>query len=98
MNASENQFRLTRGVHLDTTTHSEGPASRNAGFIRQSEMSHGPLPDKSGVPVAASRCTLSFLVEPGGDAEGFHVRAVVFLVARVIVLREASQTLRFPVG
>jgi hypothetical protein len=30
---------------------SEGPASRNAGFIRQSEMSHGPLPDKSGVPM-----------------------------------------------
>src|SRR5438552_8372325 len=38
-------------VHLDATIHSEGPASRNAGFIRQSEMSHGPLPDKSGVPV-----------------------------------------------
>jgi hypothetical protein len=40
-----------RGWVHDTTTHSEGLASRNAGFIRQIEMSHGPLPDKSGVPV-----------------------------------------------
>jgi AcrR family transcriptional regulator len=31
---------------------SRGPSAsgRNAGFIRQSEMPHGPLPDKSGVP------------------------------------------------
>jgi len=30
---------------------SERLAIRNAGFIRQSEMPQGPLPDKSGVPV-----------------------------------------------
>src|SRR5438309_11404555 len=56
-NASLAESEAGQGVHLDTTTHSEGPASRNAGFIRQNEMSHGPLPDKSGVPVVVSRCT-----------------------------------------
>jgi len=46
-------------MHLDSTTHSERLASRNAGFIRQSEMPHGPLPDQSGVPVVVSRRTLN---------------------------------------
>ena len=30
--------------------------SRNAGFIRQRDEPHGPLPDKSGVAVVVSRC------------------------------------------
>ena len=51
------QARGCDRVHLDTATHSERTASRNAGFIRQRERSHGPLPDKSGVPVVVSRCT-----------------------------------------
>src|SRR5438552_1651968 len=48
--------RVGRDVsHIEAA---EGPASRNAGFIRQGEMSHGPLPDKSGVPVVVSRGAL----------------------------------------
>ena len=46
-------------AHLNTTTHSERLANRNAGFIRQNKMPHGPLPDKSGVPVVVSRCAPS---------------------------------------
>ena len=45
-------------MHLDTTAQSEGPSSRNAGFIRQSEVLHGPLPDKSGVPVIPIAATV----------------------------------------
>src|SRR5713101_708652 len=53
-------------AHLDSTAHSERLASRNAGFIRQSEMPHEPLPDKSGVPVVVSRSVpRSALSRPG---------------------------------
>ena len=44
-------------ARLDTTTHKKRLVSRNAGFIRQRVELHGPLPDKSGVPVVVSRCT-----------------------------------------
>ncbi len=46
-----------REAHLDTTTHRERLDNRNAGFIRQRDEPHAPLPDKSGVPVVVSRCT-----------------------------------------
>jgi len=41
-----------------TRPHKKRLVSRNAGFIRQCDELHGPLPDKSGVPVMVSRCTL----------------------------------------
>src|SRR5438874_3246028 len=43
------------GAHLDTATHRDRLLSRNAGFIRQRDEPHGPLPDESGAPVAMSR-------------------------------------------
>ena len=44
---------------LNTTTHIERLVGRNTGFIRQrANERHGPLPDKSGVPLVVSRCGL----------------------------------------
>src|SRR6266850_3485951 len=43
-------------VHSLTRPYKETLVSRNAGFIRQQDEPHGPLPDKSGVPVVLSRC------------------------------------------
>ena len=61
--------RLFQCAHLDTTTHRERLVNRNAGFIRQRPMRLIALPDKSGVPVVVSRCTLfRFNRDNRGDA------------------------------
>ena len=49
--ASFFRHNARRSARLDTTTLRERLVNRNAGFIRQRDESHGPLPDKSGVPV-----------------------------------------------
>src|SRR5258706_12276996 len=48
---------VSGGAQLDTATYRESLVRRNAGFIQQRDEPHGPLPDKSGVPVVVSRCT-----------------------------------------
>src|SRR5438105_7945278 len=63
-----------------TTTQNERLASRNAGFIRQNEISRGRLPDKSGVPVIASTCvplgTLALIPSASALITLFFVSAI----------------------
>jgi len=53
-------------AHFDIISHRERLVSRNAGFIRQRDEPHGPLPNKSGVPWCpdATRVTAWTLPHP----------------------------------
>src|SRR5258706_5969736 len=67
--------------------------SRNAGFIRQRDEPRGPLPDKSGVPVVASRCPLRSLQESFcWAASGISILVVPTSLISVVVVSSLSRS------
>src|SRR5436309_284007 len=56
--AKQKTLIIQERAHLDTTTRVRDQTRWNAGFIRQGFGPRSLLPDKSGVPVVVSRCTL----------------------------------------